>query len=254
MKKTKTLARALRRPWRLLILLAHVLIGVIAAYTFLGGSRETAPRSAKQRAIVRWWMRRVCRVLGMHVKRYGPPPEPGTLLVANHVSWLDIPACMSVMDINFVSKHDVLEWPFVGTMAKRAGTIFIVRGGREAATTTADHMAARLMQPSNILIFPEATTTDGLNVHRFHARLYQAAVQTKAPIQALAIRYPGHDGPEGIAPFIGDQTMFGHLWRLLGEKRFSVELHFCDPVSSNADRRTLADRTREQICHVLQRQ
>jgi 1-acyl-sn-glycerol-3-phosphate acyltransferase len=168
--------------------LAHVLVGAAAAYAFLDGSRGSSPRSIKQRALVRWWMGRLCRVLGMDVKIHGAPSTDGTLLVANHVSWLDIPAFMSALDVNFVSKHEVLQWPFVGSMATRAGTLYIVRGGREAAATTAEQMARRLTQPYSIAIFPEGTTTDGRELRRFHARLYQAAVEARAPIQAVAIK------------------------------------------------------------------
>jgi lyso-ornithine lipid O-acyltransferase len=249
--KSNSHLRHVRRPWRLFLLLLHVLVGAAAAQTLLRGSRAVPPRTVRQRAVVRWWMRRLCRIVGMQVKVHGMHPDRGSLLVANHVSWLDIPAVMSTIDVDFVSKHEVQRWPVVGAMAARAGTIFIIRGGREAAAATANRMAARLQQPYNVIVFPEGTTTDGTSVRRFHARLYQAAVQTKSPVQALAIRYPGQDGPHGVVPFVGDDSLVSHLWRLLGEKRFIVELNFCKPVSPEADRRALAHHTRAQICRTL---
>ena len=196
-------------------------------------------------------MRRLCNIVGMRITVHGERPGHGVLLVANHVSWLDIPAVMSVLDVDFVSKHEVRRWPVVGTMAERAGTLFILRGGREAAATTADSMAARLRQPYNVIVFPEGTTTDGTGVRRFHARLYQAAVQANVPVQALAIRYPGQLGPGGIAPFVDDQSLFNHLWRLMGEKRLTTELHFCRPLAPTGERRVLAERTREHVCRAL---
>lgn len=231
--------------------MAHVVIGVAATHTLLRGSRALAPRTARQRAVVRWWMRRLCNILGMRVRIDGSRPDRGTLLAANHISWLDIPAVMSTIDVDFVSKREVSRWPLVGTMAARAGTIFIARGDRAAAAATADLMAARLLQPYNVIVFPEGTTTDGSSVRRFHARLYQAAIQTDAPVQALAIRYPGEDGPHGVAPFVGDVSLVSHVWRLLARKRFTVELKFCKPLTSIADRRALAQRTQAQICQTL---
>jgi 1-acyl-sn-glycerol-3-phosphate acyltransferase len=245
--------RTCRRCWRLARAALHLLAGIVAAQILLLGP-NALPRAQvqrMQRAVVRWWVRGLCRILHLELRVRGPLPSRTSLLVTNHVSWLDIPALLSVVDAAFVAKQDVVRWPVIGAMAARSGTIFLARGQRNAAKATADGMTWRLAQRRHVILFPEATTSDGRGVRRFYARLYQAAVRTHSRIQAVAIRYPQLDGPQGPAPFIDDDELLGHLWRLLGERRIVAELHFCDPIVPDADRRTLANRTRHQICAAL---
>lgn len=248
------LVRTWRRSSRMARIVLHLLFGILAAQVFLLGPGALLPRQRlqlMQRSVMRWWVRTLCRILHLEIRVHGALPTRTSLLVTNHVSWLDIPALFYVLDAAFVAKQDVVRWPVIGTMATRSGTIFLARGQRNAAKTTADAMTWRLAQRRHVILFPEATTSDGRGVRRFYARLYQAAVRTHSRIQAVAIRYPGLDGPQGAAPFIDDDALPGHLWRLLGEKNIVAELHFCDPIVPEADRRTLANRTRHQICNAL---
>jgi 1-acyl-sn-glycerol-3-phosphate acyltransferase len=235
------LARAGRRTWRMSRTGLHLLVGLLAALL---------PRGPR-RVAMRWWVHRLAHILRLHVHVRGPRPTRATLLVTNHISWLDIPALLSVVDADFVAKHDISRWPAIGMLAARVGTIFLRRGARDAAKTTADQMTARLAQRRSVIFFPEATTSDGRGVRKFYARLYQAGIRAYARVQAVAIRYPRLDGPHGVAPFIDDDELLGHMWRLLGEPHIDVELRFCAPLLPDADRRTLATRTRTQICAAL---
>jgi 1-acyl-sn-glycerol-3-phosphate acyltransferase len=248
------LQRIARRSWRMARTALHLVVGAIAVQLLIVGPNAPLPRAQLRRlqhAVVRWWVRKLCRILHLQLQVRGPLPGRTTLLVTNHVSWLDIPALLSVVNADFVAKRDVVQWPVIGTIATRVGTIFLARGQHNAAKTTADGMTWRLAQRQNVILFPEATTSDGRGVRKFYARLYQAAIRTHSRVQAVAIRYPGLDGAQGAAPFIDDDELLGHLWRLLGEKQIVAELHFCDPLVPDADRRTLANRTRQQICNAL---
>lgn len=245
------IVRTLRRGWRLACVALHLVAGAIAAQMLMIGPHARLSRAPMQRAVVRWWVLKLCRILNLDVRVRGTLPRRASLLVTNHVSWLDIPALLTVLDADFVAKRDVVCWPVIGAMATRIGTIFLARGQRNAAQTTADGMTWRLAQRRNVILFPEATTSDGRGVRKFYARLYQAAIRTHSRVQAVAIRYPELDGPQGAAPFIDNDELVGHLWRLLGEKRIVAELHFCDPLVPDTDRRSLANRTRRQICDAL---
>lgn len=79
-------------------------------------------------AVVRWWHRRLCRALELKVRVTGELAERA-LLVANHISWLDIPVLGAQGQIGFLSKAEVRDWPLIGWMAETAGTLFIARGG-----------------------------------------------------------------------------------------------------------------------------
>jgi 1-acyl-sn-glycerol-3-phosphate acyltransferase len=75
-------------------------------------------------------------------------------------------------------------------------------------------------------VFPEGTSTSGATVRRFHPRLFQAAILAGCPVQAIALRYPQAGGINLAVPFVGDDELLPHLWRLLGETDLVAELQF----------------------------
>lgn len=244
--------RQTRRLWRIGRLLGHVFIGVVIAHFVLrvlslaGANRD----HRYQRALVRWWNRGVLHILNVHLRVEGEIFSGAVLFAANHISWLDIPCLRVVLDAAFVSKDDVRRWPLIGAMAEHAGTIFFKRGTHEATNEAADRMTWSLARQQSVIIFPEGTTSAGRNVHHFHARLYQAAVRTQATVQAVAIHYPHKDGTHPRVPFVGDDNLVNHLWRLLEHGRIEARLIFCAPLTAST-RGALATHTRAQILEAL---
>jgi 1-acyl-sn-glycerol-3-phosphate acyltransferase len=156
------------------------------------------------------------------------------------------------VDAAFVAKSEVRQWPLVGGLSARAGTLFLKRGSHDATNEIADRMTWLLAAKKSVIVFPEGTSTDGSTVLRFHARLYQAAIRIDGHAQAVAIRYPHGSGINPAIPFVGDDNLAGHLWRLLGEENIKAELHFCAALAAaGRERRMLADATRGQILEVL---
>lgn len=231
----------------------HLLTGLVVAYAILPLLHRLPHDRAEpaRRALTRWWARRLCRIVGLKIRTEGEVAPAPALLVANHVSWLDIPCLLASVDAVFVAKQEVAAWPAVGPMAARTGTIFLPRGGRGAASLAADEMTWRLARRRSVVVFPEGTTTDGTSVGPFHARLFQAAIRTQSVVQAVALRYSGDGGPSRVAPFIGDDDLFSHLWKLLAEEQVAVSVVFCPPEPAVHDRRSLANRTRRQVHGLL---
>mgnify|MGYP005844968523 CR=1 FL=1 len=266
MSRRFRLMREARRLVRLLRLIMHVGNGVLLAYAGFAvlAAAGLDSHHTRRRSIVRWWMRRLLRIINVRVHVQGEPPAVCALFVLNHISWLDIPVVLSVLDACFVSKQEVRDWPVIGGLAARAGTIFLARGERHTLTHAADHMTWALHQGRAVAIFPEGTTTDGSCVLRFHARLYQAAIRTRTLVQAVALHYPS--GTIGVsatadhqpstdthpaAPFVGEMSLARHLWALLGERELTAGLFFCKPLAASQDRRGLADTTRQQVVNAL---
>lgn len=255
MIERRALAPEVRRIARALRIIGHLALGFLVADGVLAVlahfSGENARRWRAQ--LVQWWSRGVCRILNVRIHVHGCISPAPTLYVANHISWLDIPCLNAVMAASFVSKEDVMRWPVIGRMALRADTIFIKRGEPSAATLAAEQMTWALTRKRGLITFPEGTTTDGRGVRQFHARLYQAAIRTHAPVQAVAIRYPHANRVNPVVPFIDDDTLIGHLWALLKEQSIAVTLTFCPPFFAVAamPRRALAQSTRSQIIEAL---
>jgi len=180
------------------------------------------------------------RLAGAHAFVDGP-----VLVVANHVSWLDVYALNAALGgARYVAKREVRGWPVAGGIARGFGTFFHVRGHARDAARVKDAVAAALRAGERVVVFPEGTTTEGAGVGRFHAAFLQAAVDAGVPVQAVAIRYPGPDGgPEPAAAFVGETTFVASLLRVLGRR----ELDACLTVGPALETR---GRTRRELTAV----
>lgn len=195
------------------------------------------------------WYRSVCRILNIHIQITGEASKDARLLVCNHISWLDIIAIGAQQPLTFVAKQEVADWPVMGYLARRIGTLFVRRGDAAQTAATAEQMAWQLRLGKRLALFPEGTTTTGERVLRFHAKLYQPAQLAHAPVQAIALSYRG--AARKTAPFIGEDEFLPHLLNILKLKRIDMRLHYCAPLPAGLHRDVLAQTTRKQIIEAL---
>ena len=243
--------RLLRAGWRVLRLVEHVLTGTLLTVLF---ARRRPDGSYRYRPdIVRWWHRRACRIVGLVVERVGEPPHDSALLVANHVSWLDVPVLGGLGSIAFLSKAEVRSWPVMGWLAAAAGTQFIARGSGDAAVVR-ERIGSHLTNHGCLALFPEGTTTDGSEVKPFYPRLLAAATHAGVPVVPVALRYHRNGTLDPVAPFGGEETILSHLRRVLVVPEIRVQVAFGQPLDpAQFDRRGLAVRAREEIVTALGR-
>lgn len=201
------------------------------------------------------WARKVFAISGMELHTTGVAPGPGrpVLYVANHVSWLDIYALLALADMRFVAKSEVRDWPVVGKLAQRLGTLFIDRQRRAASRTTNAAIATLLARGEAVCVFPEGTTTDGRRIEPFRASLLEPAALGAVTVQPVAIRYTTASGDVAEAAlFIDDMSLPESLWRLMGARGVRAEVHFLAPIDAEgSDRRQLAARAEEAIAAQL---
>jgi 1-acyl-sn-glycerol-3-phosphate acyltransferase len=242
-------ARSLRR---IALILAHLGAGATLAL-YIGVRSRFGRRPPRVPAMTSRWHRRLCEILGIRICVAGRP-EPGCLLVGNHISWLDIPVVGAQGEIGFLSKAEVRDWPLIGWLAETAGTLFIERGAIRIQEISV--VLRRGIGPGQtLMLFPEGTTSDGTSVLRFHPRLFALARENGLGIQpvALAYRRDGGATPDTVAPFIGDDTLLAHLLRVIRHPGLVAEIRFLPPVphTEAAPRRILAERTRGAILDAL---
>lgn len=236
----------LRALWRLGRVFLHILAGLwIIVWRF------PRLRPDQQAMHVQAWSFVLLSRLGIGLVVKGTPPVSGPmLLVANHISWLDIGVMHAARHCRFVSKADVAHWPLVGTLARGAGTLFIERESRRDAMRVVHQMADALRAGEVLAVFPEGTTGDGSTLLPFHANLLQAAISADAPIQPVALSFvDGTTGARSFAPcYIGDDTLLNSLWRTLGVSGLVAEVHFGEvQTAGGRDRRTWAADLRAAI-------
>lgn len=199
------------------------------------------------------WCAKMARVLGLQIHGSGVPHAGATLLVANHISWLDILAINAVHPARFVSKADVRAWPLLGWLVAGGGTLFIERERKRDALRVVHQIADALKQGNTIAMFPEGTTGDGLTLLPFHANLLQAAVSTETPLQPIALRYIDADSqPSRAVAWLGDTTLAASLWQVVTAHRMEAFVTQLPVVPTQAcERRELAEGVRRQIAETL---
>jgi 1-acyl-sn-glycerol-3-phosphate acyltransferase len=210
--------------------------------------------AAGRRERIAWWSRKMLVVLGIALEHDGAPLHARCLLVANHVSWLDIMAIHAVVpQARFVSKADVKAWPLIARLVDSAATIYLERERKRDALRVVHAVAAALGAGDVVAIFPEGTTSTGHGLLPFHANLLQAAIATATPVQPVAMRFSeASNAVSEAVEFIGATTLLQSLWRTSCGDEVRVRLNFLAPRDSGgADRRSLAEQLRGDVAAAL---
>jgi 1-acyl-sn-glycerol-3-phosphate acyltransferase len=215
--------------WRGFLLAASLLFCALRfqgtrLVSFLRGRQVTAHQRAE-------WMHFCAHVvlsaMGIHYRVEGDLPVGSTLIVANHLSYLDIVIASAALPCAFVAKQEIGSWPFFGPLSKMGGAIFVDRSSRASAWETADQMVLRLAENVPVVLFPEGTSTDGSEVIRFHSTLFAPAVEGRLPVVPAAIFYErSGTGTERDLCWFGDETFLPHLLRVLAVDGFTAVVRF----------------------------
>ncbi|MGV2919159.1 lysophospholipid acyltransferase family protein [Streptomyces alfalfae] len=181
--------------------------------------------------------------------RLGAPDGAGlgTLVVANHVSWLDAVALLAVEPVAVLAKREVGRWPVIGPLARRAGTRFIDRDGspRQLPHTVAG-LADALRGGTSVLVFPQATTWCSEAGGRFRRAPFQAAADAGAPVRPVTVAYRQGGAPSKVAAFLGEEEFTVSLRRVAAAKDLTVRVTAHTPLRGT-DRRALAAAARDAV-------
>lgn len=204
---------------------------------------------ATQRRLRQRWSRILVSILGVRVDADLGHAVPGSLLVANHISFLDIYLLNAVRPVGFISKAEVREWPVIGWLAATNDTIFLKRGSRGHARLINEEIARKLGEGKYVGLFPEGTTTDGTHLLNFHAALLQPALNAGRPIVPIAISYWEPDGTRSLAPrYDGDISLGQCIRAIASRKRIIARVLACPALGQDgSDRRTVAAAARAAI-------
>lgn len=209
--------------------------------------------AGRELRIQRWSIKllTICGVR-LDLQRTDAAPLPHALIVANHVSWLDIFVINAVEPCRFVAKSDIRDWPLIGWLCGQAGTVFIARGKRRDVRRTHQNLAASIRAGQRIAFFPEGTTVAQGTLLPFHANLFEAALGA-VPVRPYALRYLDDAGElHGAVDFIGDMTFAQSIVAILKAGRITAELVSLPAIDSNGvDRRELARAARASIAAAL---
>lgn len=208
----------------------------------------------RRRRIVQRWSARLLRILNIDARVDGRVATGNVLLVANHVSWLDIFVLNAHHPVRFVAKSELARWPILSQLIRGAGTVFVERERRQDTRRVSADMARVMAGGDVVAIFPEGTTSDGREVLPFKSSLLQPIVDAQGHLQPVAIRYRDHAGEHAMAPaYVGETTFVQSFWAVCGQKTMTV--HMVAPpalLARERHRRELAREAEHAIRTALQ--
>lgn len=235
--------------WRACRVVTHVLVGVWKTRVHF---RYLSP--AQQEEQIQAWALDLLAQLAIKLVVKGAVPASGPmLLVANHISWLDILVLHAARHCRFVAKSELRNWPLLGKMVSGAGTLFVQRDSRRDAMRVVRLMAQALERGEVLAAFPEGTTSDGSGVLPFHGNLLQAAIDANAPVLPVALHYvDSATGAPSLAPaYVGEDSLLQSVWRVLTAKQVVVEILFGEPeFAAGRDRRAWAAALQDQVTRL----
>jgi 1-acyl-sn-glycerol-3-phosphate acyltransferase len=243
--------RAIRVAFRLTVLIGTLMmtLGAVLIPLMGAGTRD---------ALLRTGFRAVLRCAGVKLVHRGPArfsTEAGTgvLVVANHLSWLDILALGAIQPMRMIAKREIRDWPIVGAVAARFGTLFIDRGGLRALPSVVGEATEALRSGTPVGLFPEGTTWCGAASGEFRRAGFQAALDAGVAVRPVAQRMLLADGTvTSVGAFIGDDTLMSSLMRVLRMRELVIEVQVLAPLvaSPGEDRRSLARRAELAIAEA----
>ncbi len=198
------------------------------------------------------YYRMLCGLLRVRIHTVGTPANgQPTLILSNHVSWLDIPVISSICPIAFVAKREVRSWPIVGIAAELLRTVFVDRTRRHQTAEVNAEIARRLGEGDPVVLFAEGTSSDGNRVLEFRSALVGAVAQVdpthEVQLQPLSIGYTRNQGlPMGrqhrtVVAWYGDLDFGPHFKEFVQRGAVDVVVTFGTPVpfSNGADRKQM---------------
>jgi 1-acyl-sn-glycerol-3-phosphate acyltransferase len=223
-------------------------VGVAAiAYPLIG---DALRRKLKQR-----WSRQLLSMLGVRLDAAWQAGPLRGLLVANHISWLDIYVINALSPAVFICKAEVRAWPVIGWLCAKTGTVFIERGSASAARRANEALTGHLGSNRVVAAFPEGTTSDGMALLPFRSALLQAAIDAQSVVQPIALSYLDATGRRTpVAAYCGDVTLWQSLCDIASAPGLTVRAEVLPPLSSlGRTRRELGEHAQHLIGTALGR-
>lgn len=233
----------MRRELRLLRVALHLACGYATCRLVYPPAGAPA-----RRALRRAWSLGLLRILGVQLRAARLRVAPGTLLVANHVSWLDAVALQALLPGAIVAKAETRRWPVLGAMLAANETLFVERRPARSLLAVNADIGARLARGEAVVVFPEGTTTAGSTVLPFRPALFEPAVRGAHPVQALALRYRDCAGRLcRDAAYVERMSLWQSLRAIAGLAALSLEVHACGEPRLSPGRREAARRAQAAV-------
>ncbi|MCO5143054.1 MAG: 1-acyl-sn-glycerol-3-phosphate acyltransferase [Oligoflexia bacterium] len=201
-------------------------------------------------------------VFGFHVEIINPEKmekDKTYFIVANHMSYID-PLIMAVLrPLCFVTSMEMRETPVLGLLTDVGGCLYVERRSKENIIGEIEEIITALKRNMSVVIFPEATSTDGSALRPFKRPLYSAALQANCAVLPIYLEYAEINGEKTNSKnrdsicWYGDMGFTKHFFQIFRIRRAKIRLTICDPIvpAENETRDSLMEKSQTSIQQVF---
>ncbi len=165
-------------------------------------------------------------------------PHGPRLLVGNHLSYIDALLLAAQRPVNFVTSVEVRETPGLGILTVLGGCLYVERRSRANLSHEVREISDALNRGLSVVVFPEATSTNGSQVLRFRQPLYRAAIDSERAVRPFCINYRSISG-ESVNPKNRDvvcwydkMPFLPHLFTLASQTKIEVDIHWLHDIEA----------------------
>lgn len=243
-----------KKTYRLIRIILHVLWGIVQVFYYLDDKKSPAK---KEQQMIQHWFAVFIRLLNIETRIHGEIYPENQLMVSNHISWKDILLLNSVYPTRFVAKSEISQWPVVGWLSARVGTLFVKRGNITDIRRLNRQIAELISAGERVTLFPEGETSEGDEIAHLYPGLFQSVIDSpdaEVPlgVQPVVIIYKIDDVLSAHIPFTGETSMLANLWSVLSFDHISADIYFTPFISAeNKTRKTLSAQSFQQMQKTL---
>lgn len=252
----EAIQETIRGIFRLIVFLVYLFFYLTLSYCIYILSRDPDTRKRRISRHGMWWCRLACKSFGIEVRvKNQPPANTKGLVVGNHMGFIDIIACASVMPNLFVTSREMRETPVLGLMTEMGGCIYVERRSRKNILGELGEMISYLKKGFRVTLYPEATSHNGEEILPFKRTLLTAAAHAGVPIIPYVFNYVEVNGEPFTMKYRdrlcwwGDISFATSLWGMGTLKKVVCEIEYLPEVwtTPDEDRADVADKIRQMI-------
>ena len=196
------------------------------------------------------------KVIGAKVTIMGDLPTDfkHKVFVSNHLSYVDVMVLMAILPARFVTFTEFQDIPGFGILSKLSGTLFVHRSQPALVKKDVLQIEKAIKTGSTVVFFPEGSSFDGSALQPFKSSLFQSAIEAKASVYPICIRYLEINNEPVTAKnrdqvfYYGDMNLMPQLIRVLGVDSINIEVIFESPIdASTCHRKELAEQAQAAI-------
>ena len=178
-----------------------------------------------------------------------------SLLVGNHVGFLDIVCLQSIQPSVFITSMEMKQTPVLGQICDLGGCAYVDRRSRMKIQDELKDIIQVLKNGFRVVLYAESVASNGEQVLPFKKTLMMAAGLSGRPIRPFVFNFTSVNGEavqfkhRDSVCWYGDQTFFPAIWRSLQLNSVECEIEFLPLVhaSPEADRTALSQTLHKQV-------